>query len=94
LWDEKTGKSKLETVVVGTFKQIPLKIAFAITVHKSQGQTYDSANFIPDCFAKGQLYVALSRVACSDALYLERKIYKKDLLVSEKVKEFYRMNGT
>jgi ATP-dependent exoDNAse (exonuclease V) alpha subunit len=94
LQDVKTGKMLLEKTVIGTFKQIPLKIAFAITVHKSQGQTYDSANFIPDCFAKGQLYVALSRVACSDALYLEQKINKKDLIVSEKVKEFYRMNGT
>lgn len=82
---------KLEKVVVGNFKQIPLKIAYAITIHKSQGQTYSSANICPDCFADGQLYVALSRVNSTEGMCLEHDISLRSLKTSAVVKRFYEL---
>lgn len=81
---------QLEKIVIGKFKQIPLKVAYAITIHKSQGQTYDEVNISPECFANGQLYVALSRAKSIKKLHLEHKIHLYDLKVSETVKRFYR----
>lgn len=60
----------LEKKETGTFSQIPLKPAYAITMHKSQGKTFDRAVISPKSFAPGQLYVALSRVKTSSGLYL------------------------
>lgn len=80
---------KLTKKVRGVFIQIPLKLAYAITVHKSQGQTYDMANVNPDTFISGQLYVAISRVKSIENLHLTRFIEAKDLKVSKKVIDFY-----
>lgn len=82
--------TKIRKKVRGVFIQIPLKLAYAITVHKSQGQTYDASNVNPDTFISGQLYVAISRVKTIENLYLTREILANDLKVSEKVTEFYR----
>lgn len=82
-------EDKLEKVVLGNFRQIPLKIAYAITIHKSQGQTYSSANISPDCFASGQLYVALSRVQTIEGMSLEHNIQVRALKTSQAVKSFY-----
>lgn len=87
--DEKTGKPALKQVVTGKFTQLPLRVAFAVTIHKSQGQTYDSVNLDPYCFDVGQLYVALSRVTDVGRLHLTREIQKRDLRVSWEVKQFY-----
>lgn len=80
---------KLVKVVLGNYTQIPLKVAYAITIHKSQGQTYTSANISPDCFAVGQLYVALSRVQNINSMSLEYDIHPRALRVSNSVKKFY-----
>lgn len=82
-------KDKIEKVVLGNFKQLPIKIAYAITIHKSQGQTYEAANIYPDCFACGQLYVALSRVTKIEGLYLAHKILGSSLKTSSAVGRFY-----
>lgn len=82
-------EEKLEKVVLGNFKQIPLKIAYAITIHKAQGQTYSGANISPDCFAIGQLYVALSRVQTIEGMHLNHKIVRSALKTSNAVKTFY-----
>ncbi len=82
-------EDKLERIVLGNFKQLPLKIAYAITIHKSQGQTYSSANVSPDCFAAGQLYVALSRVQNMEGMTLEHDIRYSALKTSLAVKTFY-----
>lgn len=86
---EDKSKNKVEKVVTGSFEQIPLKIAYAITIHKSQGQTYDAANVEPACFAPGQLYVALSRIRTIEKLYLVAKIQQKNLITSQIVLDFY-----
>lgn len=83
-------EDKLEKVVLGNFKQLPLRIAYAITIHKSQGQTYSSANILPDCFAAGQLYVALSRVQSIDGMSLNHNIRRSALKTARSVKSFYQ----
>lgn len=87
---EKEKKEELVTDVVGTFSQIPIKSAFAITIHKSQGQSMDEVVVHPNCFADGQLYVALSRCTNEDGLSLTREIPRRSLSASEKVLDFYR----
>ena len=81
--------NKLEKTKIGSFKQLPLKLAYAITIHKSQGQTYDKVNLIPYSFSCGQLYVALSRVKSIEGLCLIENIKKEYLKCDEKVKLFY-----
>jgi len=72
-----------EVVVVGQF---PLKLSYAITVHKSQGQTFKNAYLdLSRVFAEGQVYVALSRVKSLNGLGLKRKIYSRDIKVNQEV---------
>lgn len=71
--DKVTGE--IEEELVGTFTQYPLKLAWAITVHKSQGLTFDRAIIdIGSAFAPGQIYVALSRLRSLDGLILTSQI--------------------
>ena len=72
---------------------IPLKLAYAITIHKSQGQTFDNVVIHPTCFANGQLYVALSRCKTLDGIYLLKEIEESDIKVSQEVIEFERKNN-
>lgn len=82
---EKVGES-----VAGGFTQVPLKLAWAITTHKAQGQTLDSAILELESRSRthGQLYVALSRVRSMDGLYLRRRLVPEDLVVDPRVREF------
>lgn len=74
---------------VGFYSQIPLKIAYAITVHKSQGKTFDEVHLDPSVWSDGQLYVALSRVTSIDGLTLSEPIQSSAVKVSEDVLRFY-----
>lgn len=87
------GRRQFKQEILGTFSQIPLKPAYAITIHKSQGQTYDELVVHPDCFAEGQLYVALSRARGKDGLHIAGDIPRTALMVSETVKAFYKSLG-
>lgn len=65
-------KDKLELRTIGTISQLPIKLAYALTIHKSQGLTFDEVTVdlsIP-CFCKGQLYTALSRVKSPEGLVI------------------------
>ena len=84
-WDGEVIKHE----IVGTFTQLPLRLAYAITIHKSQGQTYAKANVDPLCFDIGQLYVALSRCESIEGLSLMRRAYPGALRSSEEVANFY-----
>lgn len=77
---------------IGCVNQLPVKLAYAITIHKSQGQTYDKVNLDPEGWENGQLYVALSRIKSLQGLYLYKHINKSSLKTSENVSEFYDFN--
>ncbi|MEP9348436.1 DEAD/DEAH box helicase [Xanthobacter sp. KR7-225] len=87
-WDEPNGR--LETQVVGTFTQLPLAPAWALTMHKAQGLTLDDVriDFGDGAFAPGQAYVALSRARSLEGLSLVREIRGTDVRVNRKVAAF------
>ena len=76
--------------VRGTFQQFPVKLAWAITIHKSQGQTLQKVrvDFGKRAFAHGQVYVALSRCQSLEGLRLHRPIRAEDILFDERVLSF------
>jgi energy-coupling factor transporter ATP-binding protein EcfA2 len=81
---------KLSKDVVAEFQQFPLRLAWAVTIHKSQGKSYDRAivDLGQRSFAPGQTYVALSRITTLDGLYLTRPLRPSDVIVDEHVVRF------
>ncbi|CAN5489034.1 AAA family ATPase [soil metagenome] len=76
--------------VVGSFTQLPFKLAWAITIHKSQGQTLDRVvvDLTGGTFSTGQLYVALSRCTSMAGLVLKRPVLPKDLKTDRRIARF------
>lgn len=87
-WDKEAGSVASETV--GAFKQYPLKLAWAITIHKSQGKTFDqvAVDLGRGAFASGQLYVALSRCRSLKGVYLKRKVRESDVRIDWRIVKF------
>jgi ATP-dependent exoDNAse (exonuclease V) alpha subunit len=89
-WD--ASRRRVESEVIGRFKQFPVKLAWAITIHKSQGLTFDKmvVDLAGGTFAHGQLYVALSRCRSLEGLVLREPIRQKDIIIDERVVRFAR----
>jgi len=86
---EDDGLGGMKPVVVASRTQIPLKLAWALTTHKSQGQTLDRAEInVGEAFANGQVYVALSRVRNLKSLRLN-KFHPNKITVNKKCLDFY-----
>ncbi|MEY3050608.1 MAG: hypothetical protein RLY31_393 [Bacteroidota bacterium] len=85
------GTLRIETEVVGSFVQYPLRLAWAITIHKSQGKTFDRMVIDLDrgAFAHGQVYVALSRCRTLEGIRLLQPLRPSDIRTDEKVVDFY-----
>jgi ATP-dependent exoDNAse (exonuclease V) alpha subunit len=81
---------QLSREVVGEFHQFPLRLAWAVTIHKSQGKTYDRAvvDLGPRAFSPGQTYVALSRIRSLEGLFLSRSLQPGDIFVDNDVLRF------
>ena len=81
----------IRKTVVGTFEQFPIKLAYAITIHKSQGRTFDSVMLdysTGHAFSAGQTYVALSRCKSLNGLYLQEKLVPSDIKVQKEIVDF------
>jgi ATP-dependent exoDNAse (exonuclease V) alpha subunit len=86
--------SKVEIEVIGTFSQFPVRLAWALTIHKSQGKTFDKV-FIANergMFEHGQLYVALSRCRTMGGLFLQKQISPKDIMIDPMVLSYHVSN--
>lgn len=90
-FDHETGNIVAD--VVGTFTQYPLKLAWAITIHKSQGATFDRIHIDlgRGAFAHGQAYVALSRCRSLKGITLERPLRLSDIRVDGRIVHFFYM---
>ncbi len=90
-YDRKT--KKISTHTTGTFTQYPIRLAWAVTIHKSQGKTFDRVviDMGRGAFAHGQVYVALSRCTNFGGITLTKKITKKHIRMDWRVAKFLTM---
>jgi hypothetical protein len=87
-YDKETSRIFSESV--GSFTQYPLRLAWAVTIHKCQGMTFERAviDIGRGTFSHGQLYVALSRCTTLNGLVLKKPVYKKNVLLDRRVVHF------
>jgi ATP-dependent exoDNAse (exonuclease V) alpha subunit len=85
----------LEEEVLGSFTQYPLRLAWAVTIHKSQGLTFEKAIIdAGEAFAAGQVYVALSRCTNLEGMILHSRIRSNSLFTDEKIQQFSKSCST
>jgi energy-coupling factor transporter ATP-binding protein EcfA2 len=84
-------QGEITTEKIGSFRQFPLKLAWAITIHKSQGKTFDKViiDLEGGAFEHGQLYVALSRCRTLEGVYLKRPVRPRDIITDERILDFH-----
>jgi ATP-dependent exoDNAse (exonuclease V) alpha subunit len=85
-----TEKKTIESKEVGNFRQMPIKLAWAITIHKSQGKTFNKViiDFGRGAFAHGQTYVALSRCTTLSGIKLLRPVTEAHIILDKRIEEF------
>jgi GTPase SAR1 family protein len=84
---------ELREEIIGTFRQFPLRLAWAITIHKSQGLTFERAVIDAEkAFAIGQVYVALSRCTCLEGLVLSSPVYRNFLGEHQDLRDWQKKN--
>jgi ATP-dependent exoDNAse (exonuclease V) alpha subunit len=90
-YDHDMMSGKISPSIIGTYEQIPLMLAWAVTIHKSQGKTLDKVkvDLSSGAFASGQVYVALSRCKTIEGISLQRPIEPKDVRCDQEIKRFY-----
>ena len=86
--DKDTEEKHVVEKEIGSFTQFPMKLAWAITIHKSQGQTYDKVNIYNGFFANGQMYVALSRCKTLNGIHTMGSLLPSQLMCSTAVRNF------
>lgn len=83
---------KLDTEIAGSFNQFPIRLAWAVTIHKSQGKTFDKViiDIGNGTFAHGQIYVALSRCTSIEGISLKKPIQKRHIWMDNQITQFFR----
>lgn len=97
-WEKKSYRAEgkfVRSTSVGSFEQLPIKLGWAVTIHKSQGKTFDRVivDFGKGAFAHGQAYVALSRCTSMAGLRLRIPMRYEDVLFDDRVQEFHERCG-
>ena len=92
-WDD--NEQRIVTTVVGSYTQLPFRLAWAVTIHKAQGVTLDSVTIDLDrgTFERGQAYVALSRCRTMEGISLSRPLRVDDIKLDKSIVEFYAHLG-